>query len=235
MKPSLSLLIPAYNEAATLEATVCRAVEVVRSCVDDYEVVILDDGSRDRTAEIAEGLAKADPGRVRALRHETNRGIAATFEDLYRAAAKDYLFLIPADNEFPPEILRDVVPMLSNYDVVLCRRAYKPYTLWRSIVSRAYRRLPQLLFGVDLHDAGSIKCVRREIVANIRVASRGVFVEAERLIRAVRRGYRVGVVDIRQEKRLAGVARGARPAVVVRATADLFALWVRLAILRQEP
>src|SRR5208337_4143061 len=112
MNPSISLLIPAYNEEATLAATVHRAQSAVCTCTEDYEIVVMDDASRDRTAEIIQRLATADPGRVRNLRHETNRGIAATFEDLYRAARKDYVFLVPADNEFPPEILRQIVPML---------------------------------------------------------------------------------------------------------------------------
>jgi glycosyltransferase involved in cell wall biosynthesis len=235
MKPSISLLIPAYNEEATLEATVRRAESAVCACAEDYEIVVMDDASRDRTAEISRRLAAADPRHVRALRHETNRGIAGTFEDLYRAARKDCVFLIPADNEFPPEILQQILPMLSSCDVVLCRRVHKPYTFWRKIVSAAYRRLPRLLFGVDLYDAGSIKCVRREIFERVPVTSKGVFAEAERLIRAARRGYRFGVVEIRQELRQAGVARGAKFPVVARAFVDLLALWVRLVLLRQEP
>lgn len=235
MKPSISLLIPAYNEAATLEAATLRAIDVVRACSDDYEVVILDDASRDGTPDISEQLAKNDPHHVRFLRHDVNRGIAATFEDLYRAASKEYVFLIPADNEFPPEILHQIVAMLPQFDIVVCRRTVKPYTFWRTIVSRAYRGLPRLLFGVDLHDAGSIKCVKREIFSSVRVTSKGVFVEAERLIRAVRRGYRLGVVDIRQELRQAGKARGARFPVVARALADMVALWVQLTVLRRQP
>ena len=235
MNPSVSLLIPAYNEETTLAATVGRAQRAVRACTEDYEIVVLDDASRDSTAEISRRLADDDPRHVRALRHETNRGIAATFEDLYRAASKDYVFLVPADNEFPPEILEQIVPMLSHCDVVLCQRTHKPYTFWRKIVSGAYRRLPRLLFGVDLHDAGSIKCVRREIFERVPVVSKGVFVEAERLIRAARRGYRFGVVEIRQELRQAGVARGARFSVVARAFREMMELWVRLVLLRQDP
>jgi glycosyltransferase involved in cell wall biosynthesis len=235
MRPSISLLIPAYNEEATLEATVIRGLEVVRACSDDYEVVMLDDASRDRTAQIMDQIKSRDPEHIRALRHESNKGIAATFEDLYLAASKNYLFLIPGDNEFPAEVLHQIVPMLSSYDIVICRRTYKPYTMWRTIVSTCYRWLPRLLFGVDLRDAGSVKCVKREIYTNIAITSKDVFVEAERLIRAVRRNYRLGFIDIRQELRQAGVARGARLSVVVRSFADMLALWIRLVILRQKP
>ena len=235
MRPSISILIPAFNEEATVETLLRRAADVVRQCSEDYEIVVLDDASRDRTAAIVEQVVQSDSRHIRLLRHEKNQGIAVTFEDLYRAASKDYVFLIAADNEFPPEVLQQIVPMLDQFDIVLCRRVSKPYTVWRHVVSAAYRRLPQLLFGVDLHDAGSIKCVKREIFAAIPVTSKGVFVEAERLIRAAKRGYRMGVVDIKQELRTAGVARGARLPVVFRAFLDMLALWVRLNILLQRP
>jgi glycosyltransferase involved in cell wall biosynthesis len=113
-KPSISLLIPLFNEQATLEATVDRCLRVAEKCTDDFELLILDDASRDRSAEIAEQLSRQHPAWIRCLRHEVNRGIAATFEDLYRAAAKEYVYLIPADNQFPPEALHDIIPLLGD-------------------------------------------------------------------------------------------------------------------------
>jgi glycosyltransferase involved in cell wall biosynthesis len=235
MKPSVSFLIAAYNEEATLEAAFTRGLGVLAECTGDYEVVILDDASRDGTWPLMEKLQKAHPARLRLLRHEMNRGIAATFEELYRAATKDYVFLTSADNQFPTESLRQIVPLLATYDIVICRRTHKPYTRWRTMISKLYRWLPRLLFGVELYDAGSIKCIRREIITTVPVTSKGVFVEAERLIRAARRGYKIGVVDIRQEPRRGGVASGARLPVVFQAARDLIALWVRFAVLRQKP
>jgi glycosyltransferase involved in cell wall biosynthesis len=235
MPPSISILIAAYNEEACLEAAVRRCLAVIAGCADDYEVVMLDDASVDRTAEIMERLRAEQPDRIRVLRHPENRGIAATFEDLYRAATKDFVFLIPGDDEYPPEALRDILPMLDRCDIVICRRSAKPYTLWRKIVSTSFRLLPRLLFGVELYDPGSVKCVRRSIIADVPVMSQGVFVEAERLVRAARRGYKIGVVDIVQRQRQGGKARGARWSLVVRAMVDLWKVWTSLVVLRRRP
>ena len=88
---------------------------------------------------------------------------------------------------------------------------------------------------MDLYDPGSIKCRKREVIQDIEIQSRSVFAEAERMIRAVRRGYRIGKVDIRPEKRVAGQARGASWSNVCGAVLDLFRLWFRLVVLRQKP
>ena len=232
---SFSLVIAAYNEAETLPDVFERSLRVLQGCTKDYEILILDDGSTDETGAIAQYLSEQYPNVVRVISHTVNRGIAETFEELYRTAKNDYVFDVPADGEYPPESLREIIPLLSMYDIVICSRVFKRYSLYRKIVSFFYRFLPQLLFGVDLYDPGSTKCRKREVITEIDVTSRGVFVEAERLVRATRRGYRIGKVDVAPERRLAGDPRGAKLSNVCLAIIDLCGLWIRLVILRERP
>jgi dolichol-phosphate mannosyltransferase len=234
-RPSISLVIAAYNEAATLESVYRRCRVVLGECCDDYEVVILDDASTDETGEIAARLLAEDPDVVRVLTHEHNQGIAVTFEDLNRAATREWIFDIPADGEYPPEALRRIVPLLAEFDIVVCNRTFKRYTLYRRIVSRLYRLLPRWLFGVELFDPGSTKCRRRSLVEEIPLISRGVFIEAERMIRAARRGHAVTKVDVEPERRLAGNPRGASLGNVIGAGIDLARLWCHLVLLRRAP
>ncbi len=233
--PSISLLIPAYNEEAMLTETVERGLRALRAATGDYELIMLDDASDDRTPVIMEEIRRSDPAHIAVLQHPKNEGIARSFEDLYRSATKDYVFLIPGDGQYPPEALQEIVPLLGQYDVVVCRRTYKHYTPYRHVISLCFRWLPRLLFGIDLADPGSTKCVKREIITGIPVCARGVFVEAERLIRAARRGYRIGTVDIVQEPRRGGKARGAALREIAHAAGDLLRLWFTLTILRRAP
>ncbi len=226
--PSISLVVPAYNEEAGLAATITRCQTVLQECTEDYEIVILDDCSKDRTVEIMEKLRSEDPAHIRTLRHETNRGIAVTFEDLYKAATKDYVFLIPGDGEYPPEALRDAMPLLKDCDIVVCRRVHKNYTPYRHMISSAYRWLTTILFGVELYDPGTTKIVKREIYTSVPVTCKSVYVEAERMIRAVKRGYKLTKIDIVQQTRKGGVARGARLQTVWNAALDIPRLWWRL-------
>lgn len=232
---SVSIVVPAYNEETTLEGTVARCLDTLKRCVTDYEVVILDDGSRDGTVGVMEAIRDRHPGTVRTLRHERNRGIAASFEELYRVASKDVVLLIPADGQYPPEALERALPLLATHDIVVFNRTSKVYTPVRMFVSSAYRWLPRLLFGTELFDPGSCKCIRRSLIDEIPVQSRSVFVEAERVIRAVRRGHRVGRVDVVQAERQAGQALGANPRVVMAALGDLVRLWWSLLVLRRAP
>lgn len=224
--PSVSLVIPAYNEQDALSGTVERCLKSLRACTEDFEVIMLDDASSDNTWGVMQSIAATDPQHIRALRHEQNRGIAATFEDLYKAATKEFVFLIPGDGEYPPEALIRCMPLMEKgADIVICARSNKNYTPYRQFVSDAYRYMTALLFGVDLRDPGSIKCVRRTVMTGIPVRCKSVYVEVERILKALRSGYRYAVITIDFEVRKGGKARGARLQTVFAAAKDLVSLW----------
>lgn len=231
---SVSVVVPAYNEEATLEAAIERIVRTCDACAGDYEIIIADDCSSDGTPQVVAALKQKYPDRLTAVRHEQNQGIARTMIHLYELATREYVFLIPGDNEYPPEALHEIMPMLDECEIVVCRRVVKPYGGYRSLVSGCFHRLPHLLFGVETYDPGSTKCVRRDLYSSIPILSHGVFNEAERLIRAHYWGYKIGTVDIEQKSREGGVATGARTSLVVQAIVDMLRLWLRLVILRRD-
>ncbi len=235
MRPSLSIVIAAYNEERSIAAVCERCLAVLARCTDDFEIVLLDDASTDRTPSIMADLQRRHANVIRIIRHAQNQGIAATFEEAYRAGCKQYIFDVPGDGEYPPEALEQILPLLGRYDVVVCNRRYKNYTPYRRLISALYRGVPRLLFGIDLIDPGSAKCRHRDVIHEIKPRSRGVFVEAERIIRAVRRGYRYTSVDIDPELREGGRARGGDPRLALWAGGEMLALWVRLTIFREPP
>jgi len=235
--PSFALVMAAYNEANKLRAVFERSLAVLAECADDYEIIILNDGSTDDTGNIAEEIRQQHADVVRVITHETNQGIAATFEELYQAGShQDYVFDVPADGEFPPEALREIIPMLDRYDVVVCvRDRLKGYTGYRRFVSYFNRWLPRILFGIDLYDPGSAKCRKREVITEIAVTSKGMYVEQERMIRAARRGYRIGMLQVLAAPREDSSGAGAELRNVCLAVCDMLVLWMRLIVLRQKP
>ena len=126
------------------------------------------------------------------------------------------------------------MPLLDTHDIIICRRTSKDYTPYRHLMSFCFRWGPRLLFGVDVYDPGSVKCVRRTIIRDVPVRSRSVFVEAERMIRAVKRGYRLTTIDIVQEPRRAGTAKGARLSLVLHATVDMLMCWWEIVVLKRR-
>ena len=123
---------------------------------------------------------------------------------------------------------------MDRYDIIVCKRATKQYTFYRQCISWGHRWFIRILFGIDLFDPGSIKVVKREIFTTIPVRTTSIFVESERLLKAIRRGYRITYIEIDQAKRMAGKGRGARFATVWATVCDMVSVWVELVIVRRS-
>jgi glycosyltransferase involved in cell wall biosynthesis len=217
---SLSIVIPAYNEAASIEASVRDALEVGAAHAGVLEVIVCDDASRDDTGAIVGAIAARDP-RVRVLRRTLNRGIEASIRTLYAQARHAWVFLNSADRQWPMTALAPMAAAAAGgADFVIGVRSNKRevYTPYRRVISWGYERIVRAL-GAPGGDPGSIKLARRELL-HCAVVARGVFAEGERVIRAARGGARVVEVPVEFHRRGAGQATGARRDVVVCAVVD---------------
>jgi glycosyltransferase involved in cell wall biosynthesis len=228
----VTICIPAFNEATTIESVVLDARRALEQAEIPGEILVLDDGSRDRTWQLLRELQKEMPV-LQLRRHPDNRGIASTFAELYRWASKPLVFLNSGDGQWHMNILLELLPMVTEFDIVVARRRVKHYSYGRLLISWLFNALPALLFATPTYDAGSVKLVRREIY-DIPLISKGVFGEAERIIRASRRGFRIGVKDVDHLPRLAGKASGARVSLVLQAMLDLSRCWVDIVIRRRS-
>jgi glycosyltransferase involved in cell wall biosynthesis len=223
-QPSVSVLFPAYNEEATIRDVVEEADGLLAGSGLEYEIVVCDDGSGDRTGAIAEELAAEHP-RVRVIRNPRNLGIRGTFERLYGEASKDFVFLNSTDRQWPTRILFEMLPMTTDWDVIIATRKSKQYNLFRHFVSWGFNAVPRILFGVRTYDAGAVKLVRRDIFGKFTLVSRSPFSEAERLIRAARAGYRIREYPVETAQRQSGRARGADLRIVWQAIRDVPRVW----------
>jgi dolichol-phosphate mannosyltransferase len=221
MLPSLSIVIPAYNEAASIEASVRDALEVGAAHAGALEVIVCDDASRDDTGAIVGAIAAREP-RVQVLHRAANRGIEASIRTLYAQARHAWVFLNSADRQWPMTALAPMAAAAAaGADFVIGVRSNKRevYTPYRRVISWGYEQIVRAL-GAPGGDPGSIKLARRELLHRAVVA-RGVFAEGERVIRAARAGARVVEVPVEFHRRGAGQATGARREVVVRAMLDV--------------
>jgi glycosyltransferase involved in cell wall biosynthesis len=230
-KPSLSFCLAAYNEEENVAAAIEQAIAVGRAGGYDFEILVCDDGSTDRTAVIVQQLAMNYP-ELRLVQHERNRGIIDTFETLYRTASKQYVFTNASDLQVPMEAVNLLLPLLDRCDIVVGQRRDKYYGLWRGMVSGLFNLLPPLLFGTPTYDAGTVKLWPRALAQSLRWVSRSPFREAERLIRAARAGYRVLQVSIPHYPRRAGKSSGAKASLVLAAAVDVIWTWVDIFVLR---
>jgi glycosyltransferase involved in cell wall biosynthesis len=230
---SVSLLIPVHENATTVPGQLERLLKNVSSLTRYFEMIIIDDASTDGTTDKLKAFAK---GRrhVRLITQTQNRGTAATLRRIYSLARNDYMLLFSIDEEWDPDDITVLLTTLDcGFDIVVGRRRKKAYRWQRLTVSTVHNLLNWMLFGVRTYDAQSIKAFRRVLYQRVPIISQGVFEEAERIIRAKRLGYRVGVVDVahRRTKKLKNSTPN-WPMIGV-ATCDMVRLWCALFLSRR--
>ena len=222
--PSVSVCFPCYNEETTIATVLLEAHELLSSSGLDYEILVCNDCSTDRTAAIIAEVASVVPG-LRVLTHPVNRGIFRTFEDLYAAASKDFVFLNSTDRQWDTRLLFEMLPLTATHDIIITRRTNKPYGPLRSVVSWGLNALPRILFSTDTYDAGSVKLTKREVIERFPLVSTTPFSEAERLIRAARAGYRITELPVEVAAREHGPTRGVNLRVMARSLLDVARVW----------
>ncbi|NLX42035.1 MAG: glycosyltransferase family 2 protein [Chloroflexi bacterium] len=221
---SLTVSLPAYNEEGNIGQMVDRVRNEVGPLVDDLEIIVVDDGSRDRTAEVVEGIARQDP-RVRLIRHSVNQGYGAAVYTGVWSASKDLIFFTDSDLQFTFAELPEFLKRIDGIDMVIGWRRTRSDPWYRRLFGNGWSWLVNLLFGHTARDVDcAYKLFRREVIERIDVASRGATFSAEFLVRARQAGFRVIELPVNHHPRVAGKQTGARPEVVLRAFRELMQL-----------
>jgi glycosyltransferase involved in cell wall biosynthesis len=241
--PALSYFFPAHNEEANLRGLVEEALVTLPELAEAFEIVIVDDGSRDATPQIADELAGADP-RVRAVHHPRNLGYGAALRTGFGAARHDLIAFTDGDRQFR---VADIGRLTARFaqggaDVVVGYRIRRADPLVRTLYAKAYRLANRIFFGLRVTDVDcACKLFRRDALRGINVESGGAFFSAELLIKLRAQGRSVVEVGVPHYPRTAGSPTGAKPRVVFRAIRDFWRLRLRLwaaprrALTRGEP
>jgi glycosyltransferase involved in cell wall biosynthesis len=241
----LSYFFPAHNEEANLEGLVAEALEALPRLATTFEIIAVDDGSRDATPAIADRLAEQHPDLVRVVHHSTNLGYGAALRSGFRAARYELVAFTDGDRQFHVADLGRLLDRLAaddTPDVVAGYRIKRADPFIRTAYARVYRLAIRVWFGLRVRDVDcACKVFRREDLAGLRVESGGAFFSAELLIKLKASGRRVVEVGVPHYPRTAGSPTGAKPSVIWRAVKDFWSLRLRLwadrerALRRGEP
>jgi glycosyltransferase involved in cell wall biosynthesis len=225
---SLSIVLPAYNEEANVAATVEQVSAVTGQLGVDYEILLVNDGSRDRTGEIGRELAERIP-HVRLVEHYPNRGYGGALKAGFAAASGDLIAFVPADNQFVFAEIDRFLAQIDGADIVCGYRADRQDNAVRRFNAWGWNTLVQILFGRLCRDIDcGFKLFRREILAQVPLVSDGAMIDTEFLAGAKARGYRIAEVPVTHLPRMAGEATGANLRVIARAFRDLVRFRLRL-------
>ncbi|HET7181617.1 MAG TPA: glycosyltransferase family 2 protein [Candidatus Limnocylindrales bacterium] len=226
----LSYFFPAHNEAANLRGLVEEALETLPSLADRFEILIVDDGSKDETPAIADELAAAHP-EVRAVHHAVNQGYGAALRTGFSSARYEHLAFTDGDRQFKVVDLGRLIDRLEagTADAVVGYRIKRADPLVRTLYAKAYRLANRIFFGLKVRDVDcACKLFTRRALEGVSVESGGAFFSAELLIKLTARGRRIDEVGVPHYPRTAGSPTGAKPQVVFRAVRDFWALRLRL-------
>jgi glycosyltransferase involved in cell wall biosynthesis len=225
---SLSVVLPAYNEEENILRAVTAAMDVLAHLTEKWEVIVVDDGSRDRTAAIVTELLAEHHPRVRLLKHPVNQGYGAAIRSGFMASRHDLVFYTDADNQFDVAELAYMLPMMNEYDVVVGFRVYRFDPPMRLTVSWAYNRLVRLLFRVRVRDVDcSFNLFRREVIDKITIETDNFFVDTELVAKVRKWNFRMAEKGVRHYPRTAGETT-VRPSDVTRTLRVVLQMWQRI-------
>ncbi len=232
---SLSIVLPAYNEEENAASAVEKVYAVAQGLGMDYEILLVNDGSADRTGEIGRELEQRIPN-FRLVEHYPNRGYGGSLKAGFAAATKELIAFTPADNQFEFGEVPRLLERLDKADIVSGFRADRQDPFIRRLNAFGWNTLIQLLFGRLCRDIDcGFKLFRREILDHVNIVSNGAMIDTEFLAGAKARGYRITDVPVTHLPRVAGEATGANFKVIAKAFRDLLSFRMRLSKeLREE-
>ncbi len=228
LAPQLSVIIPAYNEAESLEATV-KAVVAALPDPDLSQLVIVNDGSSDKTLAVAHAIAESCPAAVVVVDRATNGGMGQALASGFERATGDVITWIPGDGEYELGEVLVGLAELQHDDIVLVRRNSRGRP-GRNIVSTIMYALIRVLFGFDARGYCGIFVITRTRWQELTIRSRDVFFTLEVALRARRSRWKVGYITAEWRPRRAGRSKVFRPSVMLRNLVELLrfrvALWL---------
>jgi len=225
---SISVFFPCYNEQDNVRRVTEGAVKVLEGLKADYEIILVDDGSRDHTGAIADDLAACNP-RIKVVHHPVNRGYGAALQSGFRTAVKDLVFFSDGDGQFDLNELLPFLELIRQYDVVCGYRRNRQDPLMRRVNGWCWTQLVCLLFGLRVRDIDcAFKLFQRRVLEGMKLLSTGALISTEVLARAQRGGWSIVERPVTHYPRLAGRQTGANWRVVLRAFRELWQLRRRI-------
>ncbi len=224
-RPWLSLVFPVFDEERNISLLLDSARATAARLTPDFEIILVDDGSRDRSAEIIDQHCTGEP-RCRVVRHDCNTGYGAALRSGLREAQGELIFFSDADLQFDLSEIEKLLEHTEEFDIVAGYRARRSDPWPRRVIAATWGALVRVLFGLRVRDIDcAFKVFRSEVIEAIEIEAIGAFVNTEILVRARAAGFRIHQVPVSHRRRRHGDQSGANPKVILRAIVELTTLF----------
>lgn len=224
----LSVFFPAFNEQNNISKTVERAIATIPSFAESFEMIVVNDGSRDNTSVELDRLAKRYSS-LRIITHDCNRGYGAALKSGFANSRFDHIFYTDGDGQFDTADIGKLVSVIDGCDIAAGVRVKRQDNFYRIVNAKLYNLLVRMLFGLKVDDIDcAFKLLRAEVVKTISLQSEGAFINAELLIKARKKGFVIKQVGVQHLPREIGKSSGNNLFVVLKAFMELSKLWKEL-------
>ena len=233
--PGLSVFFPAYNDSGTIASMVIRAVQAASELTPDFEVIIVNDGSSDATAAIADELAKTYPN-VRVVHHPRNRGYGGALQTGFRSATKELIFYTDGDAQYDPAELAVLwAKMGPATDLVNGYKISRSDPLHRIIIGRLYHHIVSVLFGLTVRDVDcDFRLMRRSIFERIQLDKTSGVICLEMMKKIQDAGFRIAEVPVHHYHRAFGKSQFFNFRRILKTAIDVMRLWFTLVVRGQH-
>jgi glycosyltransferase involved in cell wall biosynthesis len=235
-RPSVSVFFPCYNDERSIGALVREADAQLRCAADDYEIIVVNDGSRDGSAAVLAELAASMP-RLRVVTHDVNRGYGAALRSGFTAASKELVFYTDGDGQYDVKELPIMLVLLTDdTDFVNGMKMVRSDPAYRVFAGNLHKFVTRWAFWLPIDDVDcDYRLMRRSVLDRIELHSNSGSICVELVKRAQRAGARFRQVSVRHYARQFGSSQFFRPGRILRTYADLARMWVVLMVLRRAP
>ena len=204
-KPSIAIFFPVYRDEGTVKTVAMKSLKVLSEVASKYKIIIVDDGSPDRSGGIADKLAEQHH-EIISIHHDTNRGYGAALQTGFKYSLDyEWICFTDGDDQYDVNELHHLSKLFHHYDLIVTFRYTKIYGTLRSFISFVYNVIIRMLFRSNLRDHNcGLKVIRSEVVKDMEIISNSAFIGAEIIINAMVRGYPIGEAGIRTYPRTFG-------------------------------
>jgi glycosyltransferase involved in cell wall biosynthesis len=232
---SLSVFFPAFNDSGTIASMVIRAVAVASQLTDDFEIIVVNDGSADATAEVADELARTYP-QVRVVHHQTNRGYGGALQSGIRSATRDLIFYTDGDAQYDPAELAVLwTAMTPDIDIVNGYKISRSDPLHRVIIGRLYHHIVSTLFGLKMRDVDcDFRLMRRSMFERVALRQTSGVICLEMMKKIQDAGFRLVEVPVHHYHRAFGKSQFFNIPRIVKTAAGVLRLWIELVVRRRH-
>jgi len=229
----ISIFFPCYNEEKNVSNTVNKAIPVLNKISEKWEIILINDGSKDKTAQVLDKIKSKYPKNVSIVTHNPNRGYGAAFKSGVYNSKYDWIAFTDADGQFDFSEISKLIKkqQKTNADLVIGYYLGRKVPFYRIWGSTLWQIAVFVLFGLKVKDIDcGFKLIRKKVVDTIPKleAERGPFISSEFLIKSKKAGFKIVEIGVNHFSRTSGEATGAKLNVVLAGLKDLFRLWYKI-------